>query len=231
MTSQATPMAPTISRPAACLLAALPLAMALAAPGAAQAVPIALVNAGFEASWANQAAVGSDGHVVFYYQTSGPAMGWQFGSGTGVAASYGLLSAYEGSRFALLQIHTGPLSQTFDVAAESTVDLGFAMALRPGYWAGQVVRVSVDGQMVADLGATSTSWQMQHVSLGTLAAGQHTLAFAGLAHYDGFRDTTAYLDAVSLEATAAVPEPQGWALLAAGLLAIGTLRRRSRQRD
>lgn len=230
MTSQATPMAPLIRRPATALLAALPLAMALVAPGAAQAVPIALVNAGFEASWADQAAVGSDGQVVFYYQTSGPAMGWQFGSGTGVAASYGLLSAYEGSRFALLQIHTEPLSQTFEVAAESTVALSFALALRPGYWAGQVVRVSVDGQAVADLGATSTSWQMQHLALGTLAAGQHTLAFAGLAQYDGFRDTTAFLDAVSLQATAAVPEPQRWALLVAGLLTVGALQHRSRTR-
>lgn len=201
---------------------------AVLASSPALADTIALNNAGFEAGWTGTSLVGSDGHVTFNYGPTGPQVGWSFGAGTGVAASYDAFTAYEGQRFALLQTHTGAIEQAFGVATESSVDLSFALALRPGYWAGQVVRVSVDGHAVADLAAGSTQWQLQHLSLGRLAAGQHSLAFAGLTDYAGYRDTTAYLDAVSLQA-APVPEPQGWALLAAGLLGLGWLQRRSRR--
>lgn len=206
-----------------------PLVPALAA------TPIALVNPGFETAW-TASSPNSDGQVTFFYHPSGPNLGWTFGtsagfaSGVGAANSYGLIHAYEGNRFAFLQIGTEPLSQAFTLAAAGSVDLSFELSLRPGYRTGQVVRVLLDGQAVADIATRSTpGWELKTVSFGDLAAGQHTLAFQGKAVYAVSGDTTAYLDDVKLAYTAPqapVPEPSAFALMAAGLLAIGRIARR-----
>lgn len=207
----------------------------MTAASAAQATPITLVNEGFEAPWTGIGTVGSDGAVTFNYRPSGPNVGWTFQGGGGVAASYSLISAYEGQRFGLLQLgnpadpfgSTGAsFVQSFSLASNATVDLSFALALRPGYQPGQRVAVAVDGNVVHTFAATSTSWTLQSLSLGPLAAGTHQLGFAGLANYATYGDTTAYLDAVHLNAAAPVPEPETYALMLGGLSLLGWQMRR-----
>lgn len=209
-------------------------ATALICATAAQAAPVALANAGFESAWTSVGLVGSDGNVTFNYRPGGPDMGWSFHGGAGVAGSYAWLTAYDGSRFGLLQLGdpTDPFgangtyfSQSFSLAADSNVDLGFALALRPGYNAGQKVAVAVDGNIVDTLAATSTTWTFKSLSLGSLSAGAHTLGFAGLADYASYGDTTAFIDAVRLNA-APVPEAETYALMLAGLGLVGFATRR-----
>ncbi|MBV8035636.1 PEP-CTERM sorting domain-containing protein [Roseateles sp.] len=192
----------------------------------AHAAPIALTNAGFEAEWTGVASAGSDGYVTFNYSPTGPAVGWSFGAGTGVAGAYGLLAAFEGSHFALLQGASNPMSQTFSLADAMNVSLSFELALRPNYGTGQVVRVSVDGQTVGEATA-ETGWHLHTLNLGMLSMGTHELAFQGLSGSVG--DTTAFLDDVRLDgqASRALPEPASlpMTLLAAGMGLVAWRRR------
>lgn len=206
----------------------LPLALAALSSLSVLADPVSLSNAGFESGWTGYAGQGSDGYgVTFTYQPTGPAMtGWAFGGSTGVAGSYSQLTAYEGSRFAFLQNATGALSQDFSLAADARVDLHFAMALRASYNIGQQVGVSIDGQQVALLDADSTAWQLESLDLGLLQAGLHTLAFQGMSGTSG--DTTAFIDAVQLNAAAAVPEPASLALVLGALGLLGASARRKK---
>jgi len=213
----------------ASLLAALSVAA-----GIAHAAPVALTNAGFEAGWTSLGASGSDGNVTFNYRPAGPDVGWSFSGNAGVAAGYSLLTAYEGSRFGLLQLGNSSapfgaqgtyMTQSFTLDSNAVVDLGFALALRPAYQYGQRVAVALDGQIIDTFGAESTSWTLQSRSLGMLAAGTHTLGFAGTADYAVWGDTTAYIDAVQLNA-APVPEPETYALMLAGLGLVGFATRR-----
>lgn len=218
------------------LLLPLVLAAALHSIGVQAAQP-SLINDGFEANWTSYGAVGSDGHVTFVYRPAGPDLGWTFKGGGGVAASYDALTAYEGQRFGLLQLGNpadlfgasgASFSQSFSLDADSTVDLSFALALRPGYRSGQQVAVALDGQIVHTF-ATASGWHVQNLALGNLAAGTHVLGFAGTATYAAYGDTTAYIDAVRLGATPVpppVPEPDGWALMLAGLGVTGLIARR-----
>jgi hypothetical protein len=211
-----------------------------------QAAPVTLINAGFEANWTAQGGIGSDGHVTFYYSPTGPNVGWAFnssGGSSGVAASYDALTAYQGSRFALLQLGNpadpfgvsgNRISQSFALDSASDVNLNFAMALRPGYQAGQSVAVALDGLFLASFTATP-GWSVKNLALGSLTAGSHVLSFAGTAAYATYGDTTAYLDAVQLNAVttpvsvaSSVPEPESYVLLLAGLGLLGFSARRRR---
>lgn len=210
-------------------LLSLMLCTGLLAGMQAQAAPISLINAGFEADWASTAAVGSDGAVTFNYGPTGPNVGWAFTGGGGVASNYnnGLFNAYEGNRFGLLQLGSS-FSQTFSLDSASDVNLSFAMALRPGYDSGQHVSVALDGVALQDFVAT-LGWSIETLGLGSLTSGSHVLSFEGTADYYTYGDTTAFLDSVQLNAFAApvsVPEPETLAMLLAGLGALAAARRR-----
>ena len=217
---------PTPAAPRALTRFATAVALTFGLAGAAvQAAPVQLQNAGFEADW-TAAGVGSDGQVTFNYGPTGPDVGWTFAGGGGVAASYNVLTAYEGRRFGLLQL-SGSISQAFSLDAVSDVTLDFALSLRPGYNAGQSVRILVDGVAVGDVSAGNVAgWRDITLDLGTLQAGVHELMFAGLASYAEFGDTTAYLDAVRLDSAppSDVPEPASLALASLALGWMGAQR-------
>lgn len=195
---------------------------------AAQAASVPLNNGGFENDWVSTGLVGSDGSVTFFYRPAGPEVGWQFAGGGGVAHAYNLIGAYEGSRFGLLQLGNpsdlfgasgASFVQSFELETAATVELRFALAVRPGYAGGQSVSVAMDGQVLQTF-AAQPGWHVQQLDLGLLSAGTHVLGFAGNATYGIYGDTTAFIDAVQLDALP-VPEPETWVSMLAGLVTIG----------
>ncbi|MEY4764614.1 MAG: hypothetical protein RI907_1287 [Pseudomonadota bacterium] len=200
------------------------LLMALVGVGAQAQVTIAVADGGFEASYTSYATRGADGHVVFTYQPTGGNQGWGYAAGTGVASSYDALSAFEGNSFAFVQNETEKFGQLITVDQTARASTTFALALRPGYSAGQVVGIMVDGQQVAQVAATATSWSIQNIDLGILTAGVHTFGFRGL-NPNHAPDTTAFIDAVKLSASP-VPEASSLALAGVGAILVAALRRR-----
>lgn len=204
-------------------LLALPLLLAVYS-NQASANPVSLTNAGFETAWTGGAILGA-GYV--YRPTSNLDLGWSFVGGSGVSNSNTAWNgvANEGGRFAFLQSVGASISQSFNLTTLSEVTAQFAMSLRPGYAAGQGVAVKVDGNIVASYQANSTSWQTQSVNLGTLSAGSHALSFAST-YQGGTLDTSAFVDAVNLNAVAAVPVPGMAWLFASSVLALAIKRRK-----
>lgn len=204
--------------------------LAAGASTLSQAAPVPLNNGGFEADWQSVGGTGSDGRVTFFYSPTGPDVGWTFAN-AGVANNYSLHLAAEGSRFGFLQVSSA-MSQSFRLETASEVELSFAIALRPDYAAGQNVNVSIDDIVMGNFAATTTSWQTRNLSLGTLAAGMHTLKLSGMASFAQYGDTTAFIDAVQLSASpiaAPVPEPEAYALMLAGLGLVGWAAHRRRR--
>lgn len=193
-----------------------------------QAATATLINDGFEASWNSTISSGQDGNVRFNYQPTGANIGWTFEAGTGVVnPRTSNVSAAEGSQYAFLQMASGKISQTFNVAQNSVADLSFFYGLRPYYAAGQQLQVYLDNQLVNTFTAANTApltWTSASFSLGTLAAGSHTLAFAGTGNQG--LDTTMFLDKVAVNVSA-VPEPTSALMLSLGLggLLLATRRR------
>ena len=99
------------------------------------------------------------------------------------------------------------------------------MALRASYNIGQQVGVSIDGLQIAQLNTDTTSWRLESLDLGLLQAGQHTLTFRGMVGDRG--DTTAFIDAVKLNANA-VPEPASLALVVGALAMLGATAHRKK---
>ena len=203
------------------------LSLVLAAANA-QAAVVTLVNDGFEAAWTATSSVGQDSNVRFNYKPTGTNMGWTFGAGTGVVNPLTAnVAAAEGRQYAFLQNASGQISQTFNLAQDGLADVSFLYGLRPYYGAGQQLQVFLDNQLVSTLSAANVaplSWSSANLTLGTLAAGNHTLAFAGTG-FAGSADTTMFLDKVAVNVTA-VPEPSSALMLSLGLGGLLLARRR-----
>ena len=138
-------------------------------------------------------------------------------------------AAYDGSNFVELDTtRNSQMWQTIDTDFGRHYTLSFAYSPRQGvpsasngievFWNG-----SSQGVFTGDGAASGNTWAVKNLWV-TGAEGPASLMFQAVGTSQSYGGS---LDAVSL--TAAVPEPQTYALMLAGLGAIGCLARRRRQ--
>jgi hypothetical protein len=171
-----------------------------------------------------------------------PASAWSFTGLSGVSENARAWStsrqAEDGSAYAFIQTYlqgTGAISQT--------INLGQAVsALSISFWdvqrnmnvnQRQTLDVSLSNMNGTVLGHSSftpgANWTKDTLTLGALAAGQYTLKFAGTGAFGS--DRSAFVDAVSLTATTAVPEAEASSMAVTGLGVVALLLSRRRTRS
>lgn len=186
-------------------------------------------NGGFETP-ATTTAPGSHGSYAYPEGTIG---GWTFHSAgliDAVAATPWFggnpPQGYQGSQYGFVQA-IGTLSQTFTADASGALSLSWLDAGRPffgGYDGDQTYEVWLDNGLLGTFSTFSgQQFTARNVSGGNVVAGQsYTLKFKGLSQ----TDNTAFVDAVSANVAAAVPEPAAWAMMVGGFALIGLRTRR-----
>lgn len=204
-------------------LIATALCALMAAPSLALASGDLIVNGSFEAT--------SQANGTWkVYQT---ITGWTTVGGSGIEVRNNVAgAAFDGTNFVELDGHKGPgnttMAQTITTQNGQLYDLRFFYSARPGF-----ANVASNGLMVAwngvDLlpeltGAGTSQHNWLEVSRQVLGTGSDVLTFRATGMNDSYGGS---LDSVSL--TAAVPEPGTYALMAAGLLALGFIARRRRE--
>ena len=156
---------------------------------------------------------------------------WAFVGGSGVIANDGPTSsntawgsaASSGSSYAFLQ-NIGSISQTFTSSSAADYTFSFDLGLRGSQQGGtQTVSVLLDGQTVWS-GSPTSNWSSYSGSIPGVASGTHLLTFAGT-NLNKASDTTAFVDNVSMTVTA-VPAPETYAMLMAGLGLMASVSRR-----
>lgn len=191
---------------------------ALAAAGVFAASP-SLQNTSFETT--------TVGGGYAYGNVAGP---WSFSGGAGVSANgtdwHGTTTS--GSHFAFLQ-NTASIAQTFVSDSAYNYTFSFDYALRAGYNVGQSVVVQLDGNQIGSFAANTTAWSSASTSTLSIGAGTHTLTFLGTNPTNAY-DTSAFIDNVSMSVTA-VPEPETYAMLLAGLGLMGVVARRRKSKQ
>jgi PEP-CTERM motif len=201
-------------------LIATALCALMAAPSLALASVDLVVNGSFEAK------TQANGTWNVYQSL----LGWSTLQGSGIEVRNNKEgTAFDGKNFVELDGHRGPgntlMAQTIATLSGQLYDLRFFYSARPNF-----TNVASNGIMVAwngvDLlpelkgaGTNQHNWlEVHHQVLGT---GSDTLSFRATGLNDSYGGS---IDKVSL--TAAVPEPGTYALMVAGLLAMGLVSRR-----
>lgn len=210
---------------------------------AAFAAPTGIQNGGFETNVVSNGSYLYAADAGFGVPTvasgTSPAANWTFSGLTGVlnnsAAFPGSQAAPEGQAYAFVQSYsasgvTGSISQSFTLdTAVSALNVAFDSVQRNYGSLAQNLTVSVlDGstQLASQTYNPSHSWGSYSLAVGGLSAGTYTLQFSGVQGLPG--DRTVFIDKVSLQATAAVPEADAQALALAGVGVVGLVLRRRR---
>ncbi len=207
------------------------LAVLLSVVATAQAAPV-LQNTSFETN--NVVGTGSSA-----YKATGTiiAAGWTFsnpsGSSTGIARDGSVWAGTSpyGDYYAWIQ-NTATITQTFVSTEAYDYDFSFNLELRRVGTYGaqpQVVRMTFDDATLGEFEPlASDSWKSFSASIDNVAAGTHTIRFIGL--NPRATDTTAFLDNIVMATTSipAVPEPETYALMLAGLGLVGFSVRRKK---
>lgn len=164
----------------------------------------------------------------FHGSMTGKGSPWTFTDASGVvnnAGAWGGVANY--STVAFIQSYNGfasntpTVSQTFTSSA-TAYTVTFDLAQRPGNQ--ESLQVSLDGQILSGglltpAGASLTSYSY---TVTGLTGTSHTLQFKGV-NNSGAYDSSLFLDNVNV---AAVPEPETYAMMMAGLALVGVVARR-----
>ena len=200
--------------------------VALFAAASASASPVNLITNGDFESVAPGYTFSSGFHVV--NSGSSAIGGWTVGASSVdlIRNAYNAINGY--SIDMLGTPGPGFLSQSFNVVAGQTYHLAFDMARNANGPAGQGVAVQFGGvaQNFYSTAAASNTLYSNTLSFTAASTGLATLSFASAAKagtpFDNY--SGAVIDNVSV--MAAVPEPETYAMLLAGLGLMGFLRRR-----
>lgn len=207
-------------------IATIAAVLALFVAGTASASPVNLITNGDFESVAPGSTFGSGFQVV--NNGSSAITGWTVGA-TSVDLVRNAYNAIDGYSIDMLGTPgPGYLSQSFNVLAGQTYNLSFDMARNSGAAAGQGVSVNfggVTGSFYSTAAASNTLYS-NTLSFTAATTGLATLSFASAAKvgtpFDNY--SGAVIDNVSV--MTAVPEPETYAMLLAGLGLMGFLRRR-----
>ena len=173
---------------------------------AAVPAPVLPANAGFESP-----SVGSGTFYAFAYDPTNA--GWAFAGNAGITGNGSGFTAQnpdapEGGQVGFLQFAGSTISQSLTLAAGTYV-VNFQAAQRVQWQYGrQDFQVLVDGAAVGTFKPASGTYAGYSTGAFAVAAGAHTIAFAGLDTAGG--DNTAFIDAVRVVAAPGQPADAGF---------------------
>lgn len=203
---------------------------------AANAAVTPLTNGSFEVNDVGTSqykyAPGYTANGLPWFASNVTATGWSFTGASGVASNNSAFSgtASAGTYYGFLQ-NVSSISQTFTASSSSTESLSFDLLARAYGGTAQVVTVSLAAQGGPTLyswtgsgNSTSTYETISSVNPISLTSGtSYVLTLSGSTSGG---DTTAFVDNVTLTPLAAVPEPETYAMMLAGLGFVGFIAKR-----